>query len=145
MYKDISNIINVLTKEDPCPEVWKDRSNHGYPESELGYFRCDHDGYKWWNTVWPLNDLVQSPELIEEFDRFKEQLLSSFPDLKALTSFCRSYADPASNSDTEFNMYASLDYGFYWIRMITRKGDYNMYIHCISKNFFNKQKDEQVG
>lgn len=139
MTKDVSNIINVLTKENPCPQAWEDQSNHGYPESELGYFRCDYDGYRWWNTVWPLNDLVQSPELIEEFDHFKEQLLSSFPDLCAMTSFCRSYADPVNNSDTEFNMYASLDHGFYWIRMITRKGDYNMYIHCISKKAVSRQ------
>jgi hypothetical protein len=26
-----------------------------------------------------------------------------------------------------------MEHGFYWLRMITRKGDYNLYLHCISK------------
>ena len=25
------------------------------------------------------------------------------------------------------------EYGCYWLRMITRRGDYNLYLHCYSK------------
>ena len=34
---------------------------------------------------------------------------------------------------TEGNAYLELEHGRYWLRLITRKGDYNLYLHVLSK------------
>ena len=33
----------------------------------------------------------------------------------------------------EFGAYYSGEYGNYYFRMITRRGDYNLYMHCYAK------------
>ena len=124
--------IEKLTSKNPCPQAWQDKSENGYPKSEMGYFRCDYDGYKWWNTVWPINRELETPELIREFDSLYDSFRQVFPSREAMTIYCRSHAEPTSDS-TEYNAYLELEHGFYWFRMITRKGDYNLYLHCISK------------
>jgi len=124
--------IDKLTKENPCPKAWEDKGENGYPKSELGYFRCDYDGYKWWNTVWPINRSLGTPELIAEFDSVYDAFLKAFPTREAMRKYCMEHAEPTTEA-TEFNAYLTMEYGFYWLRMITRKGDYNLYLHCISK------------
>ena len=124
--------IEKLSNKNPCPEAWKDKGEDGYPKSEMGYFRCDYDGYKWWNTVWPINHELETPELIREFDSLYDSFRQVFPSREAMAIYCRAQAEPTSDS-SEYNAYLELEYGFYWFRMITRKGDYNLYLHCISK------------
>ena len=124
--------IEELTSKNPCPQAWQDKGENGYPKSEMGYFRCDYDGYKWWNTVWPVNRELETPELIREFDSLYDSFRQMFPSREAMAIYCRSHAEPTSDS-TEYNAYLELEHGFYWFRMITRKGDYNLYLHCISK------------
>ena len=124
--------IEKLSNKNPCPEAWQDKGENGYPKSEMGYFCCDYDGYKWWNTVWPVNRELETPELIREFDSLYDDFLKVFPSREAMGVYCRSHAEPTSDP-TEFNAYLELEHGFYWLRMITRKGDYNLYLHCLSK------------
>ena len=123
--------IEKLSNENPCPQAWQ-KGENGYPRSELGYFRCDYDGYRWWNTVWPINRSLGTPELITEFDSVYDAFLKAFPTREAMRKYCLAHAEPTSEG-TEFNAYLTMEYGFYWLRMITRKGDYNLYLHCISK------------
>lgn len=124
--------IEKLLNKNPCPEAWQDKGENEYPKSEMGYFRCDYDGYKWWNTVWPVNRELETPELIREFDSLYDDFLKVFPSREAMGVYCRSHAE-ATSDPTEFNAYLELEHGFYWLRMITRKGDYNLYLHCLSK------------
>ena len=124
--------IEKLSNENPCPQAWQDKGENGYPRSELGYFRCDYDGYRWWNTVWPINSSLGTPELITEFDSVYDAFLKAFPTREAMRKYCLAHAEPTSEG-TEFNAYLTMEHGFYWLRMITRKGDYNLYLHCISK------------
>lgn len=130
--------IDKLTKVNPCPEAWQDKGDNGYPRSELGYFRCDYDGYRWWNTVWPVNRDLETPELVKEFDTLYDSFLKAFPSREAMSIFCRAHAEPTTDA-TEFNAYVELEHGFYWLRMITRKGDYNLYLHCLSRAALEKK------
>jgi len=50
------NLRDQLTTVNPCPQAWEDLDENKRPRSELGYLRADHDGYRWWNTVWPVHN-----------------------------------------------------------------------------------------
>lgn len=120
-----------LMKTNPHPQVWEGLE-HRYPNSELTYFRADHDGYRWWNTLWPVNRGLETKELTTEFDGVYNDFIKEFPTLDALRRFCQINAQPTGDP-TEFNLYLERKHGFYWLRVITRKGDYNLYLHCLSK------------
>ena len=125
------SFIDKITWENPHPEIWRDKETQ-YPDCELGYFRCDYDGYRWWNTVWPSHNELNTYELVKEFDSLYDEFLETFPTRDAMSAYCKTHAKPTSDA-TEFNAYVELEYGFYWLRMITRKGDYNLYLHGFSK------------
>lgn len=104
-----------------------------YPACELAYFRCDHDGYRWWTSCWPVNKELAYPDLITEFDSVHEAFIEEFPDLKTLRAYCFDNAQFLSQDNTECNLYLEGEHGLYWFRIILRKGDYNLYLHCFSK------------
>ena len=64
----LSMLKEKLTKINPCPEAWNDRDGSKYPKAEMGYLRCDHDGSRWWNTVWRVHRELETPELMSELD-----------------------------------------------------------------------------
>lgn len=125
----IDRITDLLTDKSPFPDV--------IPQDDarkLGFFRCDNDGYCWSATFWPDNVTGRSEELCKEFQDVKEALYRAFPTLGALSRYCEHNAKQIKPLVfDEYEMYLNLEYGCYWIRFITRKGDYNMYIHCYDK------------
>ena len=66
----------LMTGTCPFPQVFdnKDKAKDNRPESELAYFRCDYDGYRWWNTVWPVNKALETDDLIDEMDAVYDAL-----------------------------------------------------------------------
>ena len=44
---------------------------------------------------------------------------------------------------TEGNAYLEMEHGCYWLRMITRKGDYNLYLHVLSSVAMEEAADEK--
>lgn len=52
--------------------------------------------------------------------------------LDTLTRFCRGYAQPTSEP-TEFNLYSETAHFYIWLRLITRRRDYNVYVHYYLK------------
>ena len=127
------NLRDQLTTVNPCPQVWEDLDENKRPRSELGYLRADHDGYRWWNTVWPVhNKELFTPELAKELDGVYDAFIAAFPDLPSLQRYCWNSAGTTTDK-TEFNVYLERPIGFYWLRLITRKGDYNLSLHCYSK------------
>lgn len=122
-----------LLRQCPFPWVWENADRYGYPECELGYFRADYDGCRWWNTFWPVNGALRTEALVREFDGLMDQFRRGFPDLAALRRFFRENGEPTSDP-TEFNMYLEGEHGNYWFRVILRQGDYNLYLHAFSRN-----------
>ncbi len=121
----------LLKNTIPFQQVWVD-SVESQPNSEIGYIRADHDGYRWWNTVWSRNNKLATKELIQEFDAVYAAFCTDFLSLEAVKALCSDFAQPTSDP-TEFNVYLVGKYGYYWMRLITRKGDYNLYLHCYSR------------
>jgi len=127
------DLIDKLTKTCPCPTAWDKKNEQSYSSAELGYFRCDYDGYKWWNTVWPVNLDLETPELVKEFDSVLEAFYETFPSLDDLREYCHDHLLP-NNSPVEFNAFLDLGGpGYYWLRIRLIERDYNLYLHCISK------------
>ena len=127
------NIKENLTNTCPFPAVFTDKGSDGRPKAELAYYRCDYDGCRWWNTLWPVNVEHETEELVEEFDAVYDAFIEAFPTLSDLKDYCFQAFLP-TNDPTEFN--AFLDFGgpgWYWLRIITREHDYNLYLHCMCK------------
>ena len=123
-----------IKKACPFTHIFENKGQNGRPKNELAYFRCDYDGYRWWNTVWQVNKSLEDPELIEEFDSVLNSFYKAFPSRTEMERFCMQSLTPTSDP-TEYNAYLDLGGpGYYWLRMITRKGDYNLYLHCYCKD-----------
>lgn len=101
----------------------------------IGYFRADHDGYKWWHTWWENHGELKTPEVKAEINRVgTEVIYRTFPGgLKMVEQYCRE-ANAESIGQDEFNMYYSGELCNYWIRFIIRFRDYNIYLKCYAKD-----------
>ena len=133
--KKITNLKDKLIAACPHPELWDDENcdSSGKPVSELGYVRCDHDGYMWHSTFWPVHGILCTDDLAKEFDSVLDAFRRAFKDRQEMSKWCRAYAGK-TGSDDEYSAYYEGSLGFYWFRMITRRGDYNLYLHCLSKS-----------
>ena len=136
------HILESLKTECPFPQVFEDleRGEAGFsnvPRRKIGHIRADYDGYRWWNTVWPCHPAVDTEEIKAEIDQTYDALTAAdaLKDLSTLTRFCE--AHPEACVDRQFRQ----EYSFYlegkncdfWIRLITRKRDYNLYLNAFAK------------
>ena len=105
-----------------------------HPASEIAYSRSDYDGWKWWTTWHQCQKDTPVLEVAREIDAFQDALfqLPEFRNLDTLTRFCRGYAQPTSEP-TEFNLYSETAHFYIWLRLITRRRDYNVYVHYYLK------------
>ena len=104
------------------------------PVSKVLHSRSDYNGRKWWRTWHPCHDEPLGDELCGEINDFSDSLmeLPEFTNLDTFRAFCRQYAEATSDS-TEYNMYSVTPHFNIWLRLITRSGDYNMYVHFYKK------------
>ena len=134
-------ILDKLSTKCPFPDTFKDVEIAGngvklYPRNKIGHIRADHDGWRWWNTVWRCHDELATPEMKREIDATYKALTKkdALCDLDALTRFCKSHPEACvGDPGTEYNFYLVGNLCDYWIRLITRKRDYNMYLSAYVK------------
>ena len=132
-----TSILHELKVECPFPEIFEDRvSQNGIFEyrRKIGHIRADYDDYRWWNTIWPLHKELSTPETSKEIDELYMRLISkdAFATLSEMTDFCHNHPQAAVDR-TEYNFYYEGEYCLFWIRCITRKKDYNLYINAFTK------------
>jgi len=132
-----ASILSELKIECPFPEVFEDKVLiNGLPEycRKIGHIRADHDGYRWWSSIWPLHKELSTPETSKEIDDVYTRLTSkdAFATLSEMTDFCHDHPQAAVDR-TEFNFYYEGEYCLFWIRCITRNKDYNLYVHAFTK------------
>ena len=106
----------------------------GYPPSLAAYSRNDYDGYRWWTTWFTCQQDKPSPELVEEIDAFQNGLfrMAEFKTLQTMAAMCRQSAE-ATSDETEFNLYSETQHFYIWLHLITRRGDYNLYVKYFLK------------
>ena len=147
-----AEILNNLTTECLFPETFDDIEPvenvvQSYPRRKIMHFRADHDGYRWWNTVWPHHDELATKGMKHEIDATYDALTAkdALADLPTLARFCLSHMDACAgeNSTDEFNFYLRGELCDYWVRLITRKGDYNMYLSAYSREETNANNQNQ--
>ena len=135
-------MINALTSVCPFPEVFEDTelaegTSNPVPRRKIGHLRADYDGCRWWNTAWPCHKDLATPETIEEIDRTYEALTAKdgFRDLDTLRSFCREHMEACVSKEyeDEFNFYLVGKSCDFWVRLITRYRDYNLYLYAFAK------------
>jgi len=72
-------ILERLKTECPFPEVFEDIEyvkpiSSKAPRWKIGRIRADHDGHRWWNTVWPCHSGLAAKEAAAEIDRLYDAL-----------------------------------------------------------------------
>lgn len=66
-------ILDQLKTECSFPEVFQDTEKPegsfiSVPRRKIGHIRADHDGHRWWNTVWPCHQDLVTQEISAEID-----------------------------------------------------------------------------
>lgn len=104
-----------------------------FPVREIAYSRSDYDGHRWWTTWFPCQKERPAAHLAGEIDRFHDALsgMPEFETLASMEQLCRSAETTADSS--EYNLYSETEHLHIWLRMITRPGDYNLYVHYLMK------------
>ncbi len=137
------NILERLKTKCHFSEVFEDleRSEDGFtevPRRKIGHIRADYDGYRWWNTVWPCHPALATTEIKTEIDRTYEALTApdALKDLHTLTRFCEAHPEACVDREfrQEYNFFLKGESCDFWIRLITRKRDYNMYLNAFTKS-----------
>lgn len=133
-------INNNLFLRTDCtfPEVfaYKKREENSvieYPISEVVYCRLYYNGHRWYNT-WFERQSKPVQELVSEIDKFQKALYETaeFKNLNSMERMCR-LLKPIDDFSNEFNLYSETQHFYIWIRLITRRNDYNLYVHYYQK------------
>jgi len=141
-------ILDKLLVECPFQETLDDTEqvdgcSFPVPKLKIGHVRADHDGWRWHNTVWSCHSSLTSPEICKEIDHVYEQLTDAkaLKDLAALRRFCNSHMEACVDKEfqQEFSFYYVGKRCDFWIRFITRKGDYNLYLNAYAKGQSRKK------
>ena len=137
------NILEQLKTECSFAEVFQDIEHRGgtfnnVPRKKIGHLRADYDGCRWWNTGWPCHPELATSSVTVEIDQVYNALIAedAFKDLDTLVRFC--YAHPEARvhptEDQEYNFYLEGTHCNFWVRLITRRGDYNIYLNAFAKD-----------
>ena len=136
------SILDRLLVECPFQETLDDTElvdgcSFPVPKLKIGHLRADHDGWRWHNTVWPCHSSLATPAICKEIDHVYDKLTASnaLKDLPSLRRFCNSHMEAciAKESHDEFSFFHVGKYCDFWIKLITRKGDYNLYLNAYAK------------
>lgn len=103
------------------------------PHNRLVYSRSDYDDYRWWTSWFHQKKETPSQELVKEIDAFQSALFE-MPEFQSLDTLCQLCKTAETTGDpTEYNLYSETEHFHIWLRMITRKRDYNLYVNYYPK------------
>ena len=137
-----NNILARLTTKCPFSEVFQDTEKMGdsfsaVPRLKIGHIRADYNR-QWWNTVWPCHIELAADEAKREIDEVYAALTAkdALADLDTLTRFCQSHPEACVDPQfrQEYNFYLEGKACNFWIRLITRFRDYNLYLNAFAKS-----------
>ena len=141
-YCEKETLCSKLTAVCTFPEIFQDteRVENGIsevPRLKIGHIRADYNG-QWWNTVWRCHKELVTGEIAHEIDEVYAALTAkdALADLDTLTRFCQSHPEACVDSQfkQEYNFYLEGAACNFWIRLITRPRDYNLYLNAFAKS-----------
>ncbi len=136
-------ILDQLKTECSFPEVFQDTEKPegsfiSVPRRKIGHIRADHVGHRWWNTVWPCHQDLVTQEISAEIDQVYDALTArnALADFDTLVQFCHAHPEARVHptEDQEYNFYLEGKYCNFWVRLITRWRDYNMYLNAFTND-----------
>ncbi len=136
------SILKSVKTTCPFPEVFEEweqpeGSWNKVPRKKIGHIRADYQG-RWWNTVWPCHPDLATEEVKAEIDQVYEALTAenALKDLHTLTDFCKAHPEACVERQfqSEYNFYLEGKTCNFWIRLITRERDYNLYLNAFAKD-----------
>lgn len=137
-----NTILTRLTTECPFLNVFQDTEKivdgiSEIPRLKIGHIRADYFG-RWWNSIWPCHSELATDEIKREIDEVYAALTAkdALADLDTLTQFCRSHPEACADPQfkQEYNFYLEGEACNFWIRLITRPKDYNLYLNAFAKS-----------
>lgn len=118
-------------KQCPYQDLFEDKGR------KIGHVRADYDGQRWWTTYWPCNSELMTIVRKEDINAVCDHLLTQvFPNGRSdIISLCKAHPTTVfGNPDNgEYDFWVDGIMCGYWVRLITRCRDYNMYLHCFAK------------
>lgn len=103
-----------------------------YPVAKIGHVRADFDGHRWLGQYFPCRDALKTAEFSAESQKIYNGLVTEFENLQQLRAYCMRHPEARVGPD-EYNFYIYGDVADYWLRLITRSKDYNLYLHGFAK------------
>ncbi len=137
------NILVRLKTDCSFAEVFQDTEHleddfRDVPRLKIGHIRADHNGCRWYNTVWPCHPDLAADEVKREIDAVYAALTAkdALADLDTLVHFCQSHPEACIDPQfkQEYNFYLEGEACNFWIRLITRPRDYNLYLNAFAKS-----------
>lgn len=132
----MKKLIDRWEKECPFREVLaEEKESINHSPKLFGYLRGDYDGCRWWNTWCPVNlELENAKGMAAELNRVYAEFVRAFPKLITVNRYCCQNLEPAECSTDVYYMFLSGEHANFWFRIITRRGDYNLYLYAFAKD-----------
>lgn len=132
------HILERLSSRCHFEEVFKGKQGSlRESDRKIGHVRADYDGWRWFATSWPCHRELETPDIVEEITAVYHEITAkdALCDLEALRRFCRAHPEACKDQEYRDDFYFYLDGQFadFWVRLITRRGDYNMYLSAYIK------------
>lgn len=118
-----------LTNTCSFPEIWNDKDDSGRPMTEMGYMRSYLSHGTWFCDPFVVHSHLNTQNRAKELDMVNNAIMEAFPSLEELERFCKEHGQGTSEP-TEWNLYCTGIHCHYWIRVIIRERDYNLYVHA---------------
>ena len=137
------NILTLLRTGCPFLEVFQDMEElegtvSKVPRLKVGHIRADYNGRRWWNTAWPCHPALATEDVKKEIDEIYVALTAkdALSDLDTLRQFCWSHPEACADREfqQEYHFYLEGTHCNFWIRLITRMRDYNIYLNAYAKS-----------
>ena len=107
--------------------------------------RLYHDGYGWNNRWFEGGEPVTDPKTIGDMDAMRDfmraKLKNGLPDIRKIVARYQLQ----SVGDGEYNLFSETPRLYIWIRLINRRGDYNMYLHFYEKEMCGREQGEHLS
>jgi len=136
------NILKQLQTKCPFPEAFEDMEYvesafDKAPRRKIGHIRADYNGHRWWNSAWPCHPELATEAVKAEIDQVYDALTAkdALKDLPTLARFCEAHPEACADREfrQEYNFYLTGESCDFWIRLITRERDYNLYLNAYAK------------
>lgn len=101
----------------------------------MGYIRADHDGYRWWRTVFRTNQQIETPERTAELDALYNLFVRQIKGLPNLKEYCEQHLTCVQD---EYNAYHCGRHGIYTFCFRLEKGDYNLCLNAFTPDSMPK-------